>query len=111
MRTPAGAECVHYYEDLARGAQVQECRIARHPRSAAWQPSDCGRCPVPDVLAANGSPLLELRMSIRPGMLGFGRRLEIEAWCAQHGPVVGDPRTGCPACNADADELLRRALD
>ena len=49
-------------------------------------------------------------MSIRPGMLGFGRRLEIEAWCSLHAPAVKDPRVGCPECNAEADELLRRAL-
>jgi hypothetical protein len=109
--TPGGAECAFYYEDFRRGANLQECRAATDPRSADWQPSDCSRCLVPEILAANGSPYLEMRLNIHSGMLGFGRRIDVEAWCSQHGPIGGDPRTGCPTCNAEADELLRRALD
>ena len=111
MITPGGAECALYYEDFRRGANVQECRAARDPRSADWQPSDCARCPVPGILAANGSPHLELRLDVRPGMLGFGRRVEVEALCSLHGPIGGDPHAGCPVCNAEADELLKRAFD
>ncbi|MBF4509365.1 MAG: hypothetical protein ISP10_02625 [Aeromicrobium sp.] len=111
MITPSGAECVYYYEDLQRGASRRECRAAYDPRSAPWQPSDCGRCAVPGVLAANGSPHLELRMTIKAGMLGFGRRVVVDAWCTLHGPITGDVRVGCAACNAEADALLHRALD
>lgn len=110
MITPAGAECAHYYEDFQRGASRQECRIPKHPRSAAWQPSDCARCEVPGILAANGSPHLELRLMIRAGMLGIGRRVEVEAWCALHGPIDQDPHIGCPQCNQEADALLKDAL-
>ena len=110
MITPAGTECALYYEDFQRGSSRQECRAQLDPRSAPWQPTDCARCPVSGILAANGSPTLELRISIRPGMLGFGRRIEVDAWCSEHGPIPGDPHVGCPACNAEADELLKDAL-
>ena len=111
MITPAGAECALYYEDFQRGASRQECRAPKHPRSVAWQPSDCARCPVPGILAANGNPRLEITVYIRGGALGLGRRVEVEAWCVVHGPVIEDPHVGCPECNAEADELLREALD
>lgn len=110
MITPAGAECTFYYEDFQRGASLQECRVQKHPRSADWQPSDCGRCAIPGILAANGSPYLDLRITIRTGLLGIGRRVDVEAWCTRHGLIVGDPHVGCPGCNAQADELLRDAL-
>jgi hypothetical protein len=111
MRTPAGAECALYYEDLARGAERRECRAGKSPRGALWRPEDCARCSVPGILAANGSPHLELRIAIRPGIVGLGRSIEVEAWCMLHGPIIADPRVGCPACNAEADEILRRALE
>lgn len=111
MITPAGAECAFYYEDFARGAHRRECRAVRGPRSAMWQPEDCARCAVPGILAANGSPHLELRITISAGVLGIGRRVHVDAWCALHGLIESDPRAGCPACNAEADELLRAALD
>ncbi|MRS11862.1 MAG: hypothetical protein EG823_02170 [Actinobacteria bacterium] len=111
MITPAGAECALYYEDFARGARMQQCRAAKHPRSAEWRQEDCGSCPVPRILTANGSPALELRLIIRPGVLGIGRHVEIDAWCSAHGPIAGDPCIGCKACNAEADELLKRALE
>lgn len=111
MITPAGAECAFYYEDFARGAERRECRAVRGRRSTAWQPGDCARCAVPGILTANGSPHLELRITIGVGILGVGRRVHVDAWCALHGLIETDPRVGCPACNAAADELLRAALD
>ncbi|MBN2841133.1 MAG: hypothetical protein JXP37_09300 [Coriobacteriia bacterium] len=111
MKSPAGVECAFYYEDFARGAARQECRAPRAPRSAPWKPADCRKCPVPGILAANGSPYLEIRIRIRSGVLGMGSGVDAEAWCALHGPIDGDPRVGCALCNQDADELLRRALD
>ncbi len=110
MRTPSGAECPHYYEDFARGGSRQECRVPTHPRSVAWLPPDCARCAVPAIRAANGSPHLELRIQIRPGALGLGRRVETDAWCSLHGPITRDPRAGCPVCNEASDALLREAL-
>lgn len=110
MRTPAGSECAHYYEDFGRGATRQQCRASRHPLSLGWTPADCPRCEVPAVLAANASPCLDLRIRIGRGPLGFGRRVRLEAWCSEHGPVIADAFAGCPECNAVADRLLRDAF-
>ncbi|MRR12100.1 hypothetical protein EG835_06445 [bacterium] len=110
MRTPAGRECIYYYEDFGRGASRQECRILKHPRSQPWEPSDCSRCRLPQILAANANPHLEVRIHIERGILGLGRRVSVEAWCGLHGPVIDDPLTGCPECNAEADRLLRQAF-
>jgi len=109
MNTPAGAPCAYYYEDFRRGADIQECRADTSPHSAEWQPGDCARCPVPGILAANGSPFLRLRIDIRPGFLRMGRHVDVEARCHRHGPIA-DPHVGCRVCNTEADELLREAL-
>lgn len=110
MRTPGGSECPHYYEDFARGAQRQQCRLAKKAGGLRWVPADCARCPVPAILSANASPHLDLRLHIHRGPFGVGRRVEVEAWCELHGPVIEDAHTGCPECNAEADRLLRDAL-
>ena len=107
MVTPAGSECRCYYEDFARGASVQECRAAKAPGPAMWTPSVCPQCPVPAITASNGSPELELRLSISQNKLRRKARVTVEAWCRSHGPVIVDPHVGCPECNAAADELLR----
>ena len=110
MQTPSGAECALYYEDFARHRSVQECRAILESRSAAWKPADCAACPVPAILAANGSP--DCVVSIRIRSRWFGRRRVTAAVsCALHGGPLADPMAGCPACNAEADELLRRAFE
>lgn len=99
MLTPAGKECPHYYADFHRGRDVEECRlVASNPDSAPWQPRDCARCPVPDILLANASPHLRLKLTIRPKLLGFVRQMQVEAWCEKHDVLVEDPYTGCPIC-------------
>ena len=111
MITPAGAECTYYYEDFARGASQQECRAPKTPRSAEWRHTDCRNCPVPAIVAANGSPYLELRVLIGGRKLRGGRRVTVEAWCSLHGPIEGDAHVGCAECNSEADDLLRRAFE
>ncbi|MFW5691943.1 MAG: hypothetical protein ACOCX3_01185 [Chloroflexota bacterium] len=114
MRTPAGKECKHYFEDFHRGRDVQECRLVKGNRaSLPWRPEDCSRCPVPDILNANASPYMELQLTIKPRMLGFGRKMEVEAWCIRHNIPIEDPYVGCPK---DIEErpgldVFRRALD
>lgn len=110
MRTPAGAECALYYEDFARGRTVQECRAVLEPDSAAWKPTDCAACPVPAILAANGSPHREVRLRIGGKWRGR-RRVQATVSCTLHGGPLADPLTGCPACNVEADDLLRRAFE
>lgn len=114
MVTPAGKECPHYYEDFNRGRAVQECRLAaQNPESLPWRPKDCAKCPVPDILRANASPNLELRLTIRGVLLGFVRQMRVDAWCTKHDIPIADPYTGCPldAQENDALRLFREALD
>ncbi len=113
MRTPAGKECRHYYEDFNRGRRLRECRLIQsNPASMRWVPGDCRRCSVPDILNANASPDLSLELTIRPRLLGFGRRADVVASCLRHHLVVIDPFVGCPECNAERPglDVFRRAL-
>ena len=102
MRTPAGSECQHYYEDFFRGRELQECRLARtNPASLPWQPQDCAKCPVPAIVRANGSPNMVLTLTIGKGLLGIGRRVEVEAFCQKHMVDIQEPPVGCPQCNSE----------
>jgi hypothetical protein len=106
MRTPAGKDCKYYYADYNRGRDVQECRlIAANPESLPWRPKICALCPVPGILNANASPTLELELTVKPRLLGLGRRVEVTASCAKHRIVVTDPFVGCPHCNAERPGL------
>lgn len=107
MRTPAGKECKHYYEDFHRGRSTQECRfLPAGSGSKAWHPSDCSSCPVPEILRANASEHLQLRGEIKTGFLGFGRHVQVTARCAKHDIIIDEPMVGCPICAQErADEL------
>ncbi len=106
MRTPAGKECPEYYQDFMRGRNIQECRLAkRNMESAAWQTGDCNRCRVPEIAMANASPDMRLKLTIRAGILGIGRRLVVEALCEKHTQIIPDPFVGCPQCNAERPGL------
>jgi len=97
MRTPAGKECPHYYEDFYRGREFQECRLAKENRSSLpWRPKDCFKCPVPEIVLANASPYMELTLTIRHRLLGFVRDVKVEAWCSKHDMPVENPYVGCP---------------
>ena len=99
MKTPAGKECRFYYENFHRGRSDQECRlIDANPQSPAWRPQDCSVCPVPDILAANSDPNLVLKATVKKGVLGFGRKVEVTASCSKHLIPVPEPRIGCPEC-------------
>jgi hypothetical protein len=114
MRTPAGKECRYYYADFHRGRDVQECRLIKeNPGSARWIPDDCARCVVPEILNANASRDLELKLTVKKGLLGLTRHLEVTAWCAQHRIPIEDPFIGCPLCNESRPglDLFRKALE
>ena len=99
MKTPAGKDCRYYYEDLHRGRNRRECRlIQRNPESQRWEPGDCSKCTVPEILHANASPNLEIDLKVVKGMLGLGRRVEISTWCIKHDIVIDDPYVGCLMC-------------
>jgi len=114
MRTPAGKECRHYYEDFHRGREVQECRLVRlNPYSARWHPGDCAKCIVPDILNANASRDLELSLTIKTSLLGMKRDLEVTAFCLKHRMPIEDPFVGCPKCNEERPglDIFRQALE
>ncbi len=114
MRTPAGKECKHYYEDYNRGRNIKECRLVKvNPSSIRWRPDDCKRCPVPDILNANASPNMELTLTITTKMLGFARGYDVSAQCLRHRIPIDDPYVGCPRCAEERPglDLFRKALD
>lgn len=115
MRTPAGKECKHYYEDYNRGRNIKECRLVKaNPESMRWRPSDCTRCPVPAILYANASPDMELTLTIKTRLMGFGRQYAVSATCIRHRITIDDPFVGCPKCNTERSEgldLFRQALE
>ena len=87
-------------------AQRFNCRLAQaNPDSMTWEPRDCSTCPVPAILRANGSPHLELKLTIKHGFLGLGRKLEVSAFCSKHLIDVEEPKVGCPRCNAERPGL------
>jgi hypothetical protein len=102
MKTPAGKECPQYYQDFHRGRAIQTCRMQeRNPKSAAWHPADCAKCPIPEILRANASPNMRLTLTIHAGIFGIGRRLDVTAFCEKHDLEITDPYVGCPRCNAE----------
>lgn len=114
MRTPAGKDCPHYYEDYYRGREVQECRLVKeNAESERWQPNDCSKCIVPDILNANASRDLLLKLTIRSTLLGFRRQLVVDASCLKHRIPVVDPFVGCVECNKERPglDLFRKALE
>lgn len=114
MQTPAGKDCKHYFEDYNRGRNIKECRLARaNPDSLPWRPSDCKRCPVPDILYANASPDLALKLTIDAALFGLSRKLTVSAHCIRHDIPISEPKIGCPQCNAERPglDLFRQALE
>jgi len=112
MKTPAGKECKHYYQDFHRGRNVQECRLVKqNPDSERWHPSDCEKCPVPDILLANADPDMELTLTIKKGFLGFGRKLEVTAKSLSEGTIIEDPYVGKMDDNNPGLDIFKQALD
>jgi hypothetical protein len=113
MHTPAGKECRHYYQDFHRGRKLQECRLVKeNPESMRWRPADCSNCPVPDILNANASPLLRLKITIKARLLGLGRQVEVEAFCADEPISIAAAYTDCHDLEDTRGlDLFRQALE
>jgi hypothetical protein len=112
MKTAAGKECKHYYEDFHRGRNIQECRLVNlNPYSERWHPNDCSKCPIPDILLANADPDMELELTIKKGFLGFGRNLAVKATSRIDGSVIEDPFVGRMDKDNPGLELFRQALE
>lgn len=106
MINPAGSDCKYFYQDFMRGRSVQECRLVKHnAKSADWKPVDCSDCPVPKILLNNFSPDLVLEGVISKGMLGFGRKITVKAFCSHHLIDIPNPVSGCPECAKDRPGL------
>ncbi len=103
MRTPAGSECPHYFEDFHRGRNRQECRlIDQTPAGGRWAPDLCGKCRVPRIVMANACPNLVLEARVRPGLLGLvGRGVEVTASCRKSLGKVEVPEIGCGHCHEE----------
>jgi hypothetical protein len=111
MRTPAGKDCKFYYQDFHRGRDLQECRLEKeNPNSERWHPSDCEKCPVPDILWANADPDMQLKLTIKKGFLGFGRKVVIEATSRKDGQKIENPYVGRADDNPGLD-IFRQAMD
>jgi len=113
MRTPAGKECRHYFQDFHRGRNVQQCRLVlNNPASQAWKAADCERCEVPDILNANANPDLRLELAINSSLLGLRRELKLRVWCREEEIPVAEAYTGCVSNDVDRRlDLFREALD
>lgn len=99
MITPAGKECRFYYQDYHRGHSEEYCRLIKNnSRSPDWQPKDCFNCPVPEILLANNNPDLVLEGTVKKGVLGMNRRVEVTAFCSRHLIEVDKPEVGCLHC-------------
>ena len=84
-----------------------------NPESLPWTPHDCGRCPVPEILQANASQNLRLKLNITSSFLGIKRQVEVSASCSRHHIPLDDPYIGCPLCNDERPglDIFRQALD
>ncbi len=111
MRTPAGKECRHYYQDFHRGRDLQECRLEKeNPKSERWHPRDCEKCPVPEILRANADPNMKLTLTIKNGFLGFNRSVTVIATDTRNGETIANPYVGRLEDKPGLD-LFRKAIE
>ncbi|MBK7217064.1 MAG: hypothetical protein IPH95_08415 [Candidatus Promineofilum sp.] len=50
-------------------------------------------------------PNLVLEATVKPGILGIGRHVEVRAFCSRHLIDVEKPEVGCPQCAAERPGL------
>ena len=113
MQLPDGRECKHYYADYNRGRNIVECRLVKaNPESLRWKPGDCKSCTVPEILNANASPNLELKVTIKTQLFGLQRKVSVSAQCIKHRIPVKNPYIGCEQCNAERPglDIFKKAL-
>ena len=64
---------------------------------------------MPDIVLANASPDTRLVLTIKSGIFGLMRRVQVEAICIKTGEKV-DPYVGCPDDHPGL-EIFRQALE
>jgi hypothetical protein len=100
LKTPAGFDCQYFYGDYYRGRDHEECRlIGSIPPPKNWTPDLCNTCPVPGIQRANACENLILQAKVKRGLLGFGRRVEVKAYCKKAQKTVDKPEIGCGLCH------------
>ena len=100
MKTPFGAQCSYYYEDMHRGREHQECRLLDTNQSN-WTVRLCKSCPVPRWQQCNSCEHLNYRALVTPGLLGFWRRMIIKVWYQDSHSEVIEPEVGCGSCHQE----------
>ncbi|HNW15016.1 MAG TPA: hypothetical protein PKG92_10100 [Anaerolineaceae bacterium] len=106
MRTPAGNECSFFYGNYFRGRHEEECRlIGNVPPPKNWKPELCKTCPVPGIQRANACPSMVLDGEIT-SLLGFRRRIKVNAYCNKSKQIVKEPHVGCGQCHPIPDIFL-----
>jgi hypothetical protein len=104
MRTPFGLDCPHFYGDYYRGKHHEECRLLDSVGgSIVWKVDLCKTCPVPSITRANACPTLILSASIKKGILGLGKHVEVKAFCSRSQTEVKAPAIGCGLCHPIPD--------
>ncbi len=102
MITPAGKDCPYYYEDFHRGRSHQECRlIEQTPEGGRYTPDLCNKCTVPRIVMANACKHMVLEAKVSKGFLGFGRGVNVTAYCTRSHQDVREPEIGCGQCHLD----------
>jgi protein-arginine kinase activator protein McsA len=100
MITPAGKECPYYYQDFHRGRATQECRlIDKTPDGGKYTPDLCESCTIPNIVLANACENMILEARASRGILGFGRRVNVSAYCTRSRQDVQEPQIGCGECH------------
>jgi len=94
-------DCDFYFEDYYRGREQRDCRLLARSRSKEkWDIGLCRSCPVPRIRQANRCPEMILEARIRSGLLGFGRKVVISAFCMRTMRDVVEPMVGCGECHS-----------
>jgi hypothetical protein len=103
MKVPTtGKECPYFYGDYHRGKHHEECRLIGNA-NPPWEIKYCKTCPVPDISRANACPHMILSGEIKPGLLGFFKKVNVTAYCTKTHQDVENPYLGCNECHPILD--------
>lgn len=107
MQTPYGQECRFFYGDYYRGRDHEECRLLSKAESqVSWTSKLCKNCPVPGILQANACKHMVLEGEVAKGIFGFGKRMNISAYCLKSETNVKEPHVGCGQCHPLPDVFI-----
>ncbi len=100
MRTPYDKECPYFFGDYFRGRNHEECRLVEGSGdSKQWTSKLCKNCPVPSIIQANACSNMILEGNVGKIVLGFGKHMQISAYCKKTNKKVKEPHIGCGECH------------